>query len=271
MNPNSASRAWLQLLNDIEKYGAESAPRGMKIKELISHRTVIEMSQPLVTVKDRRMGYKFAAAEAAWILSGDDRVKTIKPFSREIAQFSDDGVTFFGAYGPKIEAQLLYVFEKLVADPDSRQAVINIWRENPPESKDIPCSLSVQWLIRGGKLHCLYTMRASDAWLGWVYDVFNFTMLSSLLLLDLRHQPQFKNLELGQLILTAGSQHLYERDWEKVNLILNNTRTIISPYPDWEPQTLHTKTGQFLIDALWRAARGDGALELLKGASALEI
>lgn len=270
---DSANMVWLNTLWEIMEGGFESAPRGHKIKELLGYQTVVDMNYPLVTVDNRKMGYRFAAAEAAWILSGDNRVETIKPFSRDIAKFSDDGETFFGAYGPKIESQLNYVVEKLCSDPDSRQAVINIWRENPPESKDIPCSLSVQWMVRKGHLHCFYTMRASDAWLGWVYDVFNFSMLSSLLLLDLRMHSSFKQLQLGSLCLTAGSQHIYERDFEKVEACLTQPQGM-HPYPSWEPQLLHTPKGQFLVDSLWNCANkktGQGALDLLLSKTAILI
>jgi thymidylate synthase len=267
---NSANMTWLSLIRLIMREGIESAPRGQKIKELIGHQTVIDMRYPLITVEGRFLGQKFAAAEAAWILSGDNRVETIKPFSREIAKFSDDGKTFFGAYGPKIEAQLYYVVMKLVEDPDTRQAVLNIWRENPPVSKDIPCSLSVQFLVRNKKLHCIYTMRASDAWLGWVYDVFNFTMLSSLVLLDLRRYDQHADVELGMLHLNAGSQHLYERDFEKVELVLNSgSHGHYVEYPAWRPETLANPTGQGLVNALWDAASKHGAFELLRSATAI--
>jgi thymidylate synthase len=263
-----ANRTWIGLLYTIMEHGAECAPRGKKIKEILGFQTTVDMKYPLVTVEDRKMGYRFAAAEAAWILSGDDRVETIAPFSREITKFSDDGVIFFGAYGPRIKAQMPYIHNCLMDDSDSRQAVINLWRENPPKSKDIPCSISVQWLIRDGKLNCMYTMRSSDAWLGWVYDVFNFTMLSSELLLSLRH-GKYRDLVLGDLTLTAGSQHLYERDWSKVESILNQVDPAMRTYPAWRPETLRRDLG-YLTDILWNSARSKGALDLLQSASAIE-
>ena len=58
-------------------------------------------------------------------------------------------------------------------------------------------------------LHCIDTMRSSDIWLGWPYDIFNMSMLSRYLLAYMRKigatVPQ-----LGNVYLTAGSQHLYE-------------------------------------------------------------
>jgi hypothetical protein len=131
-------------------------------------------------------------------------------YSRHIASFSDDGHYFSGAYGPKVVDQLRYVIDSLVKDPDSRQAVLTIWRENPRDSRDIPCTVAIQWLVRDGELHCVDTMRSSDVWLGIVYDWFNFSMLSAYVLLLLRERnAAFNEVGLGTLRLTAGSEHLY--------------------------------------------------------------
>ncbi|HKJ87618.1 MAG TPA: thymidylate synthase, partial [Gammaproteobacteria bacterium] len=138
------------------------------------------------------------------------------------------GETFFGAYGPKVRDQLPHVISTLCQDPDSRQAVINIWRESPPRSRDIPCTLSAQWLVRTDEagrrfVYCVDTMRSSDAWLGWPYDVFNFTMLSAYVAASLARawgEPVY----LGELVLQAGSQHLYRRDLEGAKACLQERR-----------------------------------------------
>lgn len=257
MNAGTADQVWLQLLDRINRYGEPHAPRDIPTREILGQQTVIDMRYPIVTVPERKIGYKFMAAEAAWILSGDDRVSTISPFSRNISNFSDNGETFFGAYGPKIVDQLAYVVKTLEQDPDSRQAVLNIWRENPAKSKDIPCSISIQFLIRNNRLHCQYTMRSSDAWLGWVYDVFNFSMLSGVVLLGL--SERFPQLELGFLTLTAGSQHLYDRDKDGYNAVLTGDKWKLSYFP-FTPRSSF-KDGSDLITCLWLSAKNGGVLE----------
>ncbi len=97
---NSTSILWLSLLNMIMQCPTVS-PRGMETKEQLCVSTKVNMNEPMVNIKSRSIGQKFRYAEAAWILSGDNRVKTIAPFSKMITKFSDDGVRFFGAYGVK--------------------------------------------------------------------------------------------------------------------------------------------------------------------------
>lgn len=145
---------------------------------------------------------------------------TIQPFSRGIAAFSDDGVRFDGAYGPKVVDQLRYVIDSFRKDIYTRQAIIDIWRPNPRDSSDIPCTLSLQFLIRDGHLNTIATMRSSDIWLGWPYDVFNFTMITSYIALEL--MKDLGIVPLGYLYVRPGSLHLYESNWEEVQEILND-------------------------------------------------
>lgn len=262
-----ATLAWLEALNEVYTNGEEYAPRGMRTKELLSFTSAIDMRFPVVHIPERKMGFKFMSAEAAWILSGDNRVETIKPFSRDIANFSDDGVFFHGAYGPQVIEQLSYICRILSEDQDTRQAVMTIWRKNPGQTKDVPCTVAVQWLIRDGQLHCVDTMRSSDLWLGWPYDVFNFSMLSYYIRSFLQYYQGIE-VEIGNLYLVAGSQHIYERNFKDVEDIVHeylSEDTFTTP-PEAVDVTrqLYPLTPQELVDRLWEVSReGQGALDLI--------
>lgn len=206
---------WLTLLDRLID-APQTHPRGTNCYEVLNLSTCITMRLPILTVPCRKLSYQFMFAEAWWILSGDNRVSTISPFSKKIKDYSDNGVTYFGAYGPKVKKQLDYVIGSLIADPWTRQAVMTIWRENPGPTKDVPCTISVQFLIRNGHLHCIDTMRSSDAWLGWPYDVFNFSMLSTYIVVEIFRLTGTR-LELGNLYMNLGSSHLYEEN--KINAI----------------------------------------------------
>lgn len=210
------STVWLQALEDLLTNGTPIAPRGKLTAELPSRQIVVDMRRPVLMVPARKLSYQFMAAEAYWILDADQRVATIAPYNKRIAEFSDDGETFFGAYGPRIASQLQYVVQALEKDPHTRQAVLTIWRPNPPQSKDIPCTVAVAFSIREDQLHAHVFMRSSDIWLGVPYDVFNFSMLSHLvcgLLNAMNPNPKATPITPGKLYLTAASSHLYEVNW----------------------------------------------------------
>lgn len=249
----SADHAWITLLHDVIQLGLPSAPRNRKTLELLAYRRTFDMQFPVITVAQRELGYKFMCAEAAWILAGRNDVATIKPFSKAIAKFSDDGETFFGAYGPKVTDQLPYCAATLKQDPYSRQAVINIWRENPKSTKDCPCTLSLQFILRQPFVHTVATMRSSDAWLGWPYDCFNFTMITVALLLILR-ELECPRYALGSLTLQAGSQHLYEENFEGAK-VCAITPTPAFQYAPVNPWDFHEPA--HLVRHLWSLAKGE--------------
>lgn len=213
---------WINHACKLAMDGDEIAPRGKKTKELLCQSITIDMRRPVLTIPGRKLNYKFMAAEAYWILSGDDKVETISPFCKNIAQFSDDGERFFGAYGPKIQDQLPYVIEKLTEDPFSRQAGLTIWRENPPATKDVPCTISIFFSIRGGLLHVHANMRSSDVWLGLPYDTFNFSMLGHLVCAYINQFGFSKvhgSIRPGDLCITMTSSHLYDENREGVDAV----------------------------------------------------
>ena len=219
MNHLDATTQWVVYLSTLLRHGDDVRVGGIKnvwTKELQHAHVVYDMAEAYPWHPARRASKKFAAGEAHWILTGDDRVATIAPYNRRISDYSDDGERFFGAYGPRVRAQLAYVLTTLRADPSSRQAVINLWRDAPPRSKDLPCTTTLIFQIRRGKLDLHVFMRSSDAWLGVPYDWFNYAMLAALVVLELRPLE----LELGRCFWTTASGHLYEEHLEAAGKIM---------------------------------------------------
>lgn len=214
---HSANFEWLSELSWVLNKGNSVAPRGQVTKEALQQTAIVNMRRPVVTLEERKLSTKFLGGEAYWILSGDNRVETIAPYNKNIVNYSDDGQTFFGAYGPRIASQLDYVVDKLKSDADTRQAVLTIWRENPPETKDVPCTVAVHFMIRDHKLNCHVYMRSNDLWLGFPYDVFNFSMLSHLVCCRLNASASTNGdvVKPGMLYHTASSRHIYEQHFEQ--------------------------------------------------------
>jgi thymidylate synthase len=251
----TVNEVWLKLLSDLITDGHRSAPRGQGTSELLGYQTVLPMIEPVVTVATRKLGYRFLSAEAAWILSGDNRLASIVPYARHLAQFSDDDLTLAGAYGPPFIDQAGYVVDALLRDPATRQAVLTTWRPRPRASKDVPCTVALQWLVRADRLHCVTTMRSSDAWLGWPYDVHTFSAMSAHVLLALRTRDPsaWSTVQLGELRLTAGSQHLYDTNLVQAEACLRDP----TPLAPWRPLPLGDLRGPAdLVDLLWTCARG---------------
>lgn len=209
LHAQSANDAWLRALGMLLYRGRRVAPRGMGTTELPHLTSIIDMHRSVLTIKERNLNYRFMAAEAYWILSGDDSVEGVVPYNSQLLKFSDDGESFAGAYGPRIAAQLDYVVETLTNDPMSRQAGLTIWTPNPQPSKDIPCTVALWFQLRSGVLDVHAFMRSNDFWLGFPYDVFNFSMVGHLVAGLLRERQV--EAVAGSLYHTAVSAHLYDQ------------------------------------------------------------
>lgn len=264
------NRVWLDALRSAIEHGRPVRPRGQPTLELPQHTTAVNMRFPVLTVAARKLSYKFMAAEAYWILTGDNRVSSIAPYNKHIADFSDDGIRFFGAYGPRIIDQLPYVTAKLVEDPSTREAGLTIWRPSPPPTKDVPCTVAIFFELRqsdpgsvgnaGTSLNCHVFMRSSDLWLGWPYDVFNFSMLSNLVCCELRGRLPFDAWP-GTLYLTAASMHLYERNMAAAKSLVSGLGDLDTAYPAMSQATppAFSRESPKLLEALARIRLGGDA------------
>lgn len=169
--------------------------------------------------------------ELLWILAGSNRLNFIQHYIPSYDEFSDDQKTIFGAYGPRLfgappNDQVVRVIQLLTKKRDSRQAVLQLFDRTDTlvPHKDIPCTCTLQFLVRGGRLHLLTSMRSNDAWLGLPHDVFTFTMLQELVARSL-------SMELGEYKHVVGSLHLYDVDHAKAMRFLDEGYHFSRPMP----------------------------------------
>lgn len=206
-----------------------SAPRGQKIKECLGVQfRITNPRDRLPYVEARNFSAAYFVAETLWYLSGSDSTDWISRYAAFWKGISDDGKTANSAYGSRIFrchqriasgniVQWDYVKEELRRDPDSRRAVVHI--KTPDDSlyasKDVPCTLALQFFIREGKLHLHVNMRSSDIILGIAYDVPAFTTMQEILANEL-------GVGLGEYVHTSNSLHCYERDFEMLDAIASS-------------------------------------------------
>lgn len=217
----TATEAWIDSISRIKNNGNRIKPRGMETEEVLNQTIAFNMNYPICHHNQRKLSYKFMAAEAYWITSGSSLVEDIAPYNSHIAQFSDDGYIFNGAYGPAFSSQLNFVVDTLTKDLDSRQAVMTIWHPNPEETKDHKCTIALQFSIRQARIHTTVFMRSNDVILGRPYDMFNFTVMTLRVLTRLNAALKC-SIVLGNMHIFCTSSHYYEQHYDMVKEILNN-------------------------------------------------
>ena len=221
--------AYVDLCHELlHSHEFDSAPRGQKIIEKLGVQFRIRNPRdrlPLVKARDFSMSY--LVAETIWYMSGNSSTEWISKYAPFWKHITDDGVTANSAYGARIFkshpriaggniVQWNYVKEELAKDPDSRRAVIHIRTPSDSivDSKDVPCTLSLQFFVRRGALHLHVSMRSSDIILGLAYDVPAFTIMQEVMANEL-------GLELGHYVHTSNSLHCYEKDFKMLRDISN--------------------------------------------------
>lgn len=209
----NVDQAYLHLCRELVK-----APACGNTHELTNVKIEIEdIANNVISIRDISPLYLFG--ELLWYFNGCNSCKYISKFSSFWAKLTDDGVTSNSAYGYLLKEkhgfdQIEKIIELLRKDPQSRRAVLNINVPNVHviETKDEPCTIAIQFLVRDEKLHCTVMMRSNDIWFGTPYDWAFFMELQKVVADKL-------GLAYGTYTHFATSLHLYDRNYEAVSLI----------------------------------------------------
>lgn len=210
---NDAFDYWYKELTT--KMNKEESRDGEVVGEIINATTVIQDPTRNICSGIRNMNMRYAIGEMLWYMSGNNTLKSIQNITNAWNRMSDDGETVNSNYGYCIESkygfnQWQYVYDMLKENPNSRQAVIHIKTADDKPSKDVNCTVCLQFFIRDGKLYLTTYMRSNDLWMGFPYDVFQFTNMQVMLAMQL-------GVEVGTYTHIAGSLHLYARNVKEAN------------------------------------------------------
>lgn len=191
----NVEHALLQGMNYLRDYGTTTNRRGMD---------VVESPVPVATVYDkprervlmnaaRNANPFFHFFESLWIIAGRSDVAFLAHLLPRMAEYSDDGSFFHGAYGFRLRRwqtiedemdQIEGAITLLEDKPDTRQCVLSIW--NPEldlgaQTKDMPCNDTIA-LSRSGtfwqNLNITVFNRSNDAiWGCYGANAVQFSML----------------------------------------------------------------------------------------------
>lgn len=160
----------------------------------------------------------FHLMESLWILGKRNDVRFPTLFNSKLAIYSDDGVKFHGAYGFRMKDQFSKAITKLKEDPDTRQAVLQIWDHKLDlniKSNDIPCNDMIFLKIRDEKLRITVCNRSNDLIWGCTgANVVQFSMLQEYL-------ASMIGCGVGEYSQVSDSYHVYidNPQWDKLKNI----------------------------------------------------
>jgi len=166
-------------------------------------------------------------AETLWVLSGSGRVTGfLEYFLPRALNYSDDGVSWRGAYGPRLlrNNQLDAAVEAFVQDGlQTRRAIVSIFDPSLDtqdalkevygldNTKDLPCNLLLNFYTDAlGRFCVKLVQRSGDVLFGaGSINPFEFTLIQELVYQKVRqHYP---GLQLGPFVHDVTNLHVYEQ------------------------------------------------------------
>lgn len=117
-----------------------------------------------------------------------------------------------------------WIVQNLLRNPQSRKALCNI---NQPEhkqfeTKDFPCAIAAQFLIREGRVCCEVFSRSEDVIIGLPYDVGFFSFLNELVCADLNRFYKTA-LGLGYTMVRCSFTQIYDRTAHHLPVLLSKS------------------------------------------------
>lgn len=195
--------------------GAVLSVRNQEIRELRNQLTIVlNPLERCLFVPYRQNNIFVAVAETLWVLAGRNDVAWLQPYLPRAAEFSDDGLTWRGGYGPRLRNwggvdQLDKARELLLEETATRRAAMVLFdpAQDFVASKDVPCNNWLHWLIRDGKLYLNVAIRSNDVVWGFSgVNCFEWSVLHEMMAF-------WVGMEVGEATYFASSFHIYSRHY----------------------------------------------------------
>lgn len=166
-------------------------------------------------------------AETLWVMAGMDKVDPfLSHFLPRAANYSDDGVTWRGAYGPRLFAfdQLEDVVKAFEQDGlDTRRAVLSIYQPHLDSrvalsaeygltsTKDLPCNNFINfWVDSDKRFHMEVIQRSGDIiWGAGSINLYEFSFLQECVYELVKKRTGAVDLRLGTYCHRVTNLHYY--------------------------------------------------------------
>lgn len=211
---NDVNVAYYELMNAFSMFSEWEETRNgraqvMQAPVLIAHATPYRrvLFDP---VRDANPFFHYM--EAIWMLSGSATVAFPAKFARNIASYSDDGISLHGAYGWRWRMhfgkdQIDAVVQMLKKDPNTRRAVIAMWSpfvDLEVDSKDLPCNTHLYFRRTAGRLDMTVCNRSNDLVWGMLgANIVHFSILHE-------YVAACVGMDMGVYYQFTNNLHMYE-------------------------------------------------------------
>jgi thymidylate synthase len=212
MQHRNAARAFAAELQQIRRDGDPVTVRGKATHELLARSVTLQRPiERFITVPGRRNDVFATIAETMWVIAGRNDMGYLSRYLGRAPDFSDDGSTWRGGYGPRLRNwagvdQLDEVRKLLKRARESRRAAAVLFdpARDFVDTLDVPCNNWLHFLIRDGRLHLNVALRSNDILWGFSgINTFEWSVVQEMMAFWL-------GVEVGSATFFISSLHLYD-------------------------------------------------------------
>lgn len=155
----------------------------------------------------------FHMAEWVWMMNNSNELGWLAHYNKRFNEFSDDGITLYGAYGYRWAFQLDHVIRRLSVNPLDRRVWVSLIEpkdQNMAErTKDLPCNNLLYFRVtKDGTLDMTVVCRSNDMiWGAYGANAVHFSMLQECVALKI-------GCRLGRMYQFSNNFHVYEKVFE---------------------------------------------------------
>ena len=216
---DTADVVWQQIADSFrqgEGWRRQSGRGGETSEMLHAALSIARPTERWVVSRSPALNPGYALAEVVWILAGREDSRFVNAFFPGLPEFQGTGPVYRGAYGHRLRRrfgidQLTRAYLILKNNPDSRQAVLQIWdaaadlpdEHGEPRSADIPCNVMSLLKLRDGSLEWMQIIRSNDVWRGLPHNIVQFTTLQEIM-------AGWLGCRIGSYNQISDSLHVYE-------------------------------------------------------------
>jgi len=202
--------------------------------------TVANPRDRWLSVQGRKSSAVAAICETLWVLAGRNDLKLLSRVLPRAPDFSDDGMTWRAAYGPRLysHSQIDSVINRLRNNPNTRQAYLTIYDPaldsdkglmfsapiGEAKTKDMVCNFALAFSIKNGKLDITVFNRSQDVL--WGMSSINFIEFSIIQEIIAR----VLQVDVGVYRLVSNNLHYYNNEvsQSQLSLVTDSTAVISS-------------------------------------------
>ena len=221
----------------IQTHGAESPSRNGSVKQLFD--TTFHINDPRsrhLNLEGRKSNIFQLIAETFWVMAGANAIDPyLSFFLPRAANYSDDGETWHGAYGPRMYAydQVADAIADFTEDgistrrstitisdlsEDSKFAASEFYGEGH-KLKDKPCNREIHFYVENNKFCAKTIQRSGDMLFGaGSINPFEFSFLQELMYNEVK--KTHPTLELGHYRWHVTNAHVYSDFYSQVEAVL---------------------------------------------------